>query len=138
LKDADPETKTLFSHWELLIVWEGVLYKQVFSEQRVRNVLILPRALRKDVFDQLHVKRVSGHFGRDRTLEAIKTRFYWPNMSDSIKRWCTECTLCARCKPGPGVGNSPLQQFTVSRRFQVVALLTFVVPFLYLTMTMNT
>jgi hypothetical protein len=122
IKNFDSETKTLCLHWELLTLHDGVLYKQMFSDFSTYHALILPQVLRKDVFDQLHVKRISGHFGRDRTLEAVKKRFYWPNMSDSIKRWCVECDLCARCKPGPGVGKSPLQQFSVSRRFQVVAI----------------
>lgn len=39
-----------------------------------------------------------------------------------MKRWCESCDLCARCKPGPGVGNSPLQQFKVGAPLQCIAL----------------
>lgn len=30
--------------------------------------------------------------------------------------------MCARCKPGPGVGNSPIQQFKVGAPLQYIAL----------------
>ena len=70
----------------------------------------------------MHTKCTAGHFGRDRTVELIKRRFYWPNITDSVKRWCTSCDLGAKGKPGPGVGKYPLKQIQVTRRFQVVAL----------------
>lgn len=43
-------------------------------------------------------------------------------MNECMKRWCESCDLCARCKPGPGVGNSPLQQFKVGAPLQCIAL----------------
>ena len=55
-------------------------------------------------------------------MEMIKRRFYWPNISDTVQRWCASCDMCAKCKPGPGVGKSPLKQIKVGRRFQFIAL----------------
>lgn len=43
-------------------------------------------------------------------------------MDECMKRWCESCDLCARCKPGPGVGNSPLQQFKVGAPLKCIAL----------------
>lgn len=43
-------------------------------------------------------------------------------MDECMKRWCESCDLCARCKPGPGVGNSPLQQFKVGAPLQCIEL----------------
>lgn len=58
---------------------------------------------------QLHNKRVVGHLGRDKTLGSIRKRFYWPGMSSDVERWCQNCIVCARRKPGPGLGKSPMQ-----------------------------
>lgn len=55
-------------------------------------------------------------------VSSIKRRFYWPRMDECMKRWCESCDLCARCKPGPGVGNSPLQQFKVGAPLQCIEL----------------
>ena len=42
-------------------------------------------------------------------------------MTESVKRWCKTCDVCARGKPGPGTGKSPLQQFRVTAPMQCVA-----------------
>ena len=115
-------TKTLFLHWEALQIKEGVLYKLYDIGDQSHLVLVAPAEIRREIFDNLHTNRTAGHFGRVRTLEMIKRRFYWPSISDTVQRWCASCDMCAKCKPGPGIGKSPLRQIKVSRRFQVVAL----------------
>ena len=115
-------TKTYFHHWDLLEIREGVLFKKYIKHDQIFYALVTPEILRKDIFKELHTNRTSGHFGRDKTVEMIKRRFYWPNITDSVNRWCMTCDMCAQCKPGPGGGRAPLKQIKVSRRFQVIAL----------------
>ena len=43
-------------------------------------------------------------------------------MDECIKRWCETCDLCARCKPGPGIGNSPIKQFKIGFPLQCIAI----------------
>jgi hypothetical protein len=52
----------------------------------------------------------SKYLGKDRTLAAIRNRFYWTGMTENLKQWCLDCHHCARCKPGPGLGKSPLNR----------------------------
>ena len=35
-------------------------------------------------------------------------------MNADVARWIKECDPCARIKPGPGLGKSPLHQFCVN------------------------
>ena len=114
--------KTLYNQWDLLEIKHGVLYKRYMREEHSYLTLVAPESMRRDIFTELHQNRTAGHFGRDRTVEAIKRRFYWPNIGETVQRWCTACDLCARCKPGPGLGRFPLKQIEVTRRFQVIAL----------------
>lgn len=116
------DTKNLFHQWDALETKDGVLYKKYTVNDQTHLTFVTPESIRHEIFTHLHNKRISGHFGRDRTTELIKRRFYWPNMSESVQRWCASCDMCAQCKPGPGVGRSPLRQIKVSRRFQVIAL----------------
>ena len=76
-------------------------------------VLVAPKEVRNKIFSELHEKRTAGHMGRDKTIDSIKKRFYWPGMSSDIACWVRQCSACARCKPGPGVGKAPLQQSLV-------------------------
>ncbi len=37
-----------------------------------------------------------GHFGRDKTIEKICSRFFWKNMTDDIKEYVRRCDKCQR------------------------------------------
>lgn len=84
--------------------------------------LVSPVEIQSDIFENLHVKKIAGHFGIERTVSSIKRRFYWSRMDECMKRWCESCDMCARCKPGPGVGNSPIQQFKVGAPLRCIAI----------------
>ncbi|CAC5387031.1 unnamed protein product [Mytilus coruscus] len=105
------EAKVLWGMWENQVVKDDILYKQVLKEDNtVLLQLIAPKKIREKIFHQLHRNKIADHFGKDITLNAIRLRFYWPRITENIKLWCLECGLCARCKPSPGVGKSPLRQ----------------------------
>ena len=42
--------------------------------------------------EQLH----GGHFGRDKTLEKICSRFHWRNMVEEIREYVKKCPQCQR------------------------------------------
>lgn len=87
-----------------------------------KKQLIAPVEIRREIFEQLHMNRIAGHFDRDRIISAIKKRFYWPEMSSEIARWCKNCDLCARCKPGPGKGHAPLTQSKINFPLERIAI----------------
>jgi hypothetical protein len=80
--------------------------------------LIGPQKLHEKNFGQLHRQRTSGHFGIERATDLIKLRFYWPDMDKCIKRGCTHCDICAKCKPCPGFGKSLLNQLVATAPMQ--------------------
>lgn len=43
-------------------------------------------------------------------------------MRNDIVRWCNSCELCARSKPGPGLGRNELQQFNITEHLQFNAI----------------
>ena len=113
---------TLWHQWEILKVYNDLLYREIEDDLASNQLqLLAPREIRDTIFTHLHEQRYAGHLGRDRTLTAIKKRFYWPGMSEDVARWCQECQLCARRKPGPGKGKSALEQFKVFQPMSVMA-----------------
>ncbi|CAC5381214.1 unnamed protein product [Mytilus coruscus] len=71
---------------------------------------------------QLHNNRTAGHLGREETLGKLRSRFYWPGMTVDVSRWCQTCGPCARSKPGPGIGKSPMQHCTVYGLLECIAI----------------
>lgn len=91
------------------------------AKQTIHQI-VAPSCVRDKILNYLHNDRLAGHFGRDKTLENVKRRFYWPGMTEDVKRWCEACDQCARRKPGPGVGKSPLQQSLSSKTIESIAI----------------
>lgn len=69
----------------------------------------------REIIHQLHSTRIGGHFGIERTAEAVKRRIYWPNLIENITRWCKGCDICAQRKLGPGFGKSPLKNSEITK-----------------------
>ena len=74
----------------------------------------VPSAWRRRIFDVIHGL---GHPGVQRTRDAIRAKFVWPNMNQEVSRWARECIPCQRSKitrhTTPPIGEFELPQ----RRF---------------------
>lgn len=122
LKQADFNVKALLYQWDNLEVRNDVLYRKWIDNKGLTVFqLVAPEAIRHLIFTHLHTLQTAGHFGRDRTTESIKYRYYWPGYKDDKSRWVRECDMCARAKPGPGLGKSALQQFRINEVMRCVA-----------------
>ncbi len=60
--------------------------------------LVVPVAFVDVVLQLLHDAPSSGHPGRDRTLGAARSKYYWPSMSIGIEKHVSCCLSCAQTK----------------------------------------
>ncbi|KAL7848366.1 hypothetical protein AOLI_G00230840 [Acnodon oligacanthus] len=92
-----PATKAYWSQWKRLYMQDGVLLRRFYStnEAVFHPQIVLPRALRQDVLKHMHDGPLGGHFGVERTLALIQTRYYWYQMREYVTLWCYTCTRCA-------------------------------------------
>ena len=95
---AGIDTRYLQS-WENYLIQDDILYRETtISEERVEQ-LVLPSALKDDIFKAYHDDL--GHQGRDRTTSLIRRRFYWPGMNQYIRQKVQLCSRCVRRKTVP-------------------------------------
>ena len=52
--------------------------------------------LRTGLIQQVHDSALTGHPGRDTTLATISRRFFWPGISQDVRRFCNNCDVCGR------------------------------------------
>jgi hypothetical protein len=45
-----------------------------------------------------HNSKITGHLGRERTLELDTRNFYWANMECDVWKYCNKCDICQRTK----------------------------------------
>uniref|UniRef100_A0A1A8HG02 Gypsy retrotransposon integrase-like protein 1 n=1 Tax=Nothobranchius korthausae TaxID=1143690 RepID=A0A1A8HG02_9TELE len=96
---------TLLRQWKRLVDCNGVLFRQVTLPRTTEDTLqlVLPEALQEEVLKEVHQNH--GHQGIERTLELLRLRCYWPDMSKSVLAWCQNCERCQVAKEGPATGS---------------------------------
>ena len=74
------------------ILIENALYyiSDVNGDPMVR--LYIPSHIKQTVVEQYHDK--NGHMGIDKTFEAVRNKYYWPNMFKEIYAYVTTCVAC--------------------------------------------
>ena len=51
------------------------------------------------ILHECHDVPTAGHLGKDKTMEQVKRRFYWPRMDADVLRYVRTCDACQRNKP---------------------------------------
>ena len=59
----------------------------------------MPRNEIELTMKELHSKETTGHLGTDKTIENIKSRFFWINLSINVKKLVQECFDRQKTKP---------------------------------------
>lgn len=90
----------------------GIWYK-IFSDSkglgRDRVCLSADSSFIAEVLKSLHDEPTSGHLGRDKTMEAVRQRFYWKGMKKDVADFVNSCPICQKSKESnrltPGLLN---------------------------------
>ena len=116
--------KRLASDFERLKLCDGVLVRTWFNTrgQECSSQIILPRELVPEALQMAHDNNLSGHLGEKRTLQRLREKFFWPNMSVDVREWYRSCEICCTRKPKPTRPHHALQQDPVGEPLQRVAL----------------
>jgi RNase H-like domain found in reverse transcriptase/Reverse transcriptase (RNA-dependent DNA polymerase)/Integrase zinc binding domain/Chromo (CHRromatin Organisation MOdifier) domain len=66
----------------------------------IREQLCVPNdaALRTTLVSEFHDTPQGGHFGRDKTLAALRQRFHWAGMQAQVAEYVATCDTCQRVK----------------------------------------
>ena len=120
-------TKSYVSQWEALELHNGVLYRRWYPPARKGHPspikqLVAPEGVRREVLESLHNKPSGGHLGRNKTIDRVRYRFYWPRYKDDVKRWCQACDTCAQTKPGPRRKRARLGHVPVGAPLERIAI----------------
>ena len=117
---TDPLVKTLLRHRGNLIVRKGVLYKTVLrpNHQEATLQFVLPQVSHEQALKACH--NDIGHLGLERSLDILRDRFFWPNMTQDMKSHIRKCDRCVKAKTQPEIAplvpmqaQYPLEQIHV-------------------------
>lgn len=131
---SDPSLTKLWKHAEdgtifgsgttthKYVVVRTRLYKECLSDGETKRLLVVPQRYREAVFKLGHEAAMSGHLGRQKTVDRIRAYFTWPSMGTEIERGCRSCDICQRTSDRGRVRPAPLQPLPIiSEPFSRVA-----------------
>ena len=70
-------------------------------------------SLRTRLLHECHDVPTAGHLGKDKTLEQVKRRFYWPRMDSDVLQYVRTCDACQRNKPSQQATAGLLQPLPI-------------------------
>ncbi len=106
--NVSPELSRLKREAGKLTMKDGLLYR--YSKRPSGDVvsqLILPRNFREMVMQAMHDDL--GHLGQERTVDLLRSRFFWPRMSMQVEEYIKNCGECVTHKT-PIQRSAPLHQ----------------------------
>ena len=79
--------------------------------------------LRTRLLHECHDAAIAGHLGKEKTIEQLKRRFYWPGMDEEAAQYVLSCDACQRNKPSTHAPMGLLQPLPIpSRPWQQVSM----------------
>jgi transposase InsO family protein len=72
----------------------GLLYRHLKLQEKVVPQIYVPVPVRNAVIDYFHEK--NGHYGRDKTYDLLRDRFYWPGYLEDVRKAIRACDQCQR------------------------------------------
>ena len=120
LASVDSDVQPYIREWDRLCLFDGVLYRSRIDPDHDSEVhqLVLPASEREQALHGLHDDM--GHLGRDRTLQLVRSRFFWPKMAEDVKTKVQTCPACVRRKSS-GIQRAPLVNIITTQPMELVS-----------------
>lgn len=98
LKEDSKELQLFLKTRNNLVIRNGLHYQKVKNPEGEQSNLqfVLPKAYRFHALKSCHDD--VGHLGRERTVDLIRDRFYWPSMAKDVECHIATCDQCLKFK----------------------------------------
>lgn len=103
------------------IMSNGILYKYDTDGDGSEGQMVASKEMIKDIMQEFHDAETAGHYGTERTLRRISSRYYWPGMKKYIKDYVKNCVNCQKYKPSNLMPSGLVQITPPQRRFMTLA-----------------
>jgi hypothetical protein len=82
------------------------------------RTLVVPndQSIRTAILSACHDDVTAGHFGRDKTLAAVRRRFAWKGLAKDVEEYVASCDACQRNKPSQQLTPGMLMPLPIPER----------------------
>ena len=110
------ELAKLKLEFDKFIMKDDILMKTCDTHDQI----VLPKKLRKLVFQHLHVNM--GHLGTDRVVELARKRVFWPGMQRDVEDFIKHKCLCLKQRKPQRKKRAPLHSILTSAPLELVTI----------------
>ena len=123
VKGMSTTVRKLCQLWDRLRCKDALLWRQYDDDSTKKNwlQLVVPRALRQEILQEIHQGVISGHLGEQKMMHQLRERFYWPGMLEDARNFCKTCATCAMNKSPSTNARAPLQTVAAGHPMQILA-----------------
>ena len=108
-----------FGHLE---IQDGVLvYNWETNDGERIPLKVLPRKLIPTVLNQMHSSEFSGHYGKEKTHQKVRQRFYWFRRRKDVEDFCRRCIPCEKRRIQKPKPRAPLVNIRCANPNDLVA-----------------
>ena len=120
---AGEDIKSFLANWKSLVIHEGLLFRRN-SESKLQQAsyqLVIPDVYRSKLLYHYHDSITGGHLGVAKVYSKLQSKYFWPNMKDSVYLYIKTCLTCQKKKSPPKSFCAPLKKYVVGVPFERVA-----------------
>ena len=111
-----PTLCTLFRRIDDIFERDDILYIHDDNTDKI----IFPRSKHDTSLKELHAQPFAEHLGVNRTLSAIRSRYYWPALASIVANYVKQCRDCATFKRATVNTTPPLKAIPCSHPNELV------------------
>ena len=117
---GDPQSKYYWVHREVFVLEGGILWRKGEKGKSARRVV--PKKFREQIMKLCHDHPLDGHQGIERTVEKVKSRYYWRGISKDVSAYVKGCMECNQNKKAAVTARHPMLSYHVGAPMERVHL----------------
>lgn len=104
------------------LIANGILYRWDSECDNDDPQLVIPASHREEILRMHHDSPTGGHYGIERTIQKILSKYYFPNMRKYVTAYLKSCIDCQRYKISNLKPAGLLQTPVPAQRFETIAI----------------
>lgn len=114
-KSEDLAGKSIFvreivGQWDMLLIRDDLLYRKwVTGQGNDIFQAVIPARERRKVLYFCHDFKGSGHLGHKKTLEKVRSKYYWPGCRKDVRTYVAGCETCSKRKSPNVTKRAPMK-----------------------------
>ncbi|RWS01494.1 uncharacterized protein B4U79_02987 [Dinothrombium tinctorium] len=77
---------------------DDIVYKIIKDDGNKKLLIVVPRFFRKQILQEFHDSTIGAHLSALKTKEKIEHNFWWPQLTQTVRRYVQGCEECQKLK----------------------------------------